>query len=135
MLMSMVRDAAEDEVSAAVALRRHSRDEEANPGAASKDWETKVAAESGDGEPSAFLGGGAGRWQYAVVLTKVDKGGLKAVRKAEAMVRKAIDETGCPEPLGIVVTSASKRVGRGDIWRLMRRMVLTGSDDEGAKTS
>ena len=48
----------------------------------------------------------------------------KAARKAEAKVRAAIEETGCPQPLGVVVTSASKKVGRAAAWRLMRRLVL-----------
>ena len=54
----------------------------------------------------------------------IQRGKRKAARKAEAKVRAAIEETGCPQPLGVVVTSASKKVGRAAAWRLMRRLVL-----------
>jgi len=90
-------------------------------------WEVDEKAEhaAGADDGSAFFpGGGRGGWQYAVVLTKVDKGGLKAGRRAAAKVRKAIAETGCPQPCGVVVTSASKKVGRGEMWRLIGRRVL-----------
>ena len=119
MLMEMVRDAAEDEVAAAVAQRRHAREQGGD--------DAELIVEERTPLDGVFDGGGAGKWQYAIVLTKVDKGGIKAVQRAEAMARKAVEETGCPEPVAIVVTSASKRVGRGDMWRLMRGVVM--SDD------
>ena len=66
----------------------------------------------------------AGGWRYAVCLTKSDKGGPKAVQKAEAAVRRAIQETGCPEPAAIVPTSSKSKGGRREMWQLMRRVVL-----------
>ena len=42
----------------------------------------------------------------------------------EAATRRAIAETGCPSPLAIVRTSSKAKVGRGDVWRLMREVVM-----------
>ena len=72
--------------------------------------------------------GRAGGWQYAVCLTKADKGGPQAVRRVEKRVRKAIAEHGCPEPAAIVATSSKSRAGRADMWRLMRGVVLEPLD-------
>jgi hypothetical protein len=58
------------------------------------------------------------------VLTKVDKGGLKAGRRAQAKVLAAVEEVGCPPPCAIAVTSASKSVGRADMWRMLRSLVI-----------
>ena len=127
MIMRMVRDAAKEGEEAATIVAEDSEEEEAvyDSAEAVARAEAALTATGGDeAAAEAFAGGGAGGWQYAVVLTKVDKGGRKAARKAEAKVRAAIEETGCPQPLGVVVTSASKKVGRAAAWRLMRRLVL-----------
>ena len=53
----------------------------------------------------------------------------RMLKKKEAeMVEKAIEETGCPTPAAIVVTSASRKIGRVDMWRMFRRIMIT---DEG----
>ena len=68
-------------------------------------------------------GRSAGGWEYAICLTKADKGGPKAIKKVTAAVRKAIEEVGCPEPVQIVPTSSRSKGGRAAMWRLMRRVV------------
>ena len=67
---------------------------------------------------------GAGEWEYAVCLTKMDKGSAKAVRGTARAVSRAAEEIGCPEPVGIVATSSKSKAGRAAMWRLMRRLVL-----------
>ena len=135
MLMEMVRDAAADEVAAAVAQRRYARTSSSS-GESAEDDEAAEQEGGGGGEeekgvtPAAtavdapFEGGGAGSWQYAIVLTKVDKAGPKAAQRAEELVRRAVEETGCPQPVKVVVTSSSRKVGREAMWQLLRGVVL-----------
>ena len=123
MMMRMVKEAAADDMARAVAERRRARE----AGAAADNGVAQASDDSddsngGDGVP--FPGGGAGQWQYAIVLTKVDKGGPRAARRAEAKVWRAVEETGCPPPSDIVITSSSKKVGRSAMWRMMRRVML-----------
>ena len=113
-LMRMIREAAADELPAAVVRRRVAREQ--------------LESEEEEEEERLDTGHGAGGWQYAVVLTKVDKGGPKFAARAKDKVEKAIEETGCPTPAAIVVTSASRKIGRVDMWRMFRRIMIT---DEG----
>jgi ribosome biogenesis GTP-binding protein YsxC/EngB len=86
-----------------------------------RDAERQAAAEAG----------GAGAtcpWEYVIVLTKADKCSPKALRRTERALRRAVDEVGCPEPRGVVRTSAKSKAGRDSMWRLMRRLVLDGAD-------
>jgi GTP-binding protein len=69
----------------------------------------------------------AGRtpWSYAIALTKVDKkGSSRALEGVRAAVQRAIDETGCPEPVAVVETSGKSKTGRHEMWRLLRPVVL-----------
>merc|ERR1711972_217380 len=105
MIMHMLREA-KDNMTAATALRKQAR---------RKDGETKLA-------------NGAGGWRYAIVMTKVDKTNPAATKRAKSEVLQAVNETGCPMPQDIVMTSASQKVGRGDMWRMLKPLVL---NDEG----
>ena len=89
----------------------------------------KAEVEAAKAEVASAVGSCAGDWEYAICLTKADKGGPKAVKKAEAAVRKAIAEVGCPEPVQIVPTSSRSKGGRADMWRLMRRVATEHRDD------
>ena len=89
----------------------------------------KAEVEAAKAEVASAVGSCAGDWEYAICLTKADKGGPKALKKAEAAVRKAIADVGCPEPVQIVPTSSRSKGGRADMWRLMRRVATEHRDD------
>ena len=137
MIMEVVRDAAAAAAGGSAAEVADDDVSEAAERIVYGDLELREAADgiaqdgiAQDALGGGFAGGGAGGWQYMVVLTKVDKGGQKAARRAEAMVRVALGETGCPRPHGIVVTSASKKVGRAEMWRMLRGMVLRSDEED-----
>jgi len=62
---------------------------------------------------------GGCRWSYAVVLTKSDKGGSGVTKRVRHAVERAVEETGCPEPVAVVPTSAKSKAGRHAMWRLL----------------
>lgn len=76
------------------------------------------------------VGGDEPPWRYAVCLTKFDKGGPKACAHAERAVLRAVEEAGCPPPVGVVPTSSKSKAGRADMWRLLRGVVLHGEQEE-----
>ena len=88
------------------------------------DAEAAEGTESGEAELPA---GEPCGWEYAIVITKADKGGSKALKKVRAAVDRAISETGCPAPVGIIATSAKSKAGRPELWQLLRCVML--SDD------
>lgn len=73
-------------------------------------------------------GGGAGEplgWTYAIVLTKADKRrGRGATDRVERQVRAALERAGCLAHSRVVRTSAKSRLGRDEMWRLLKRVVL-----------
>lgn len=83
-----------------------------------------------DGDEGAADGGGGGEplgWTYAVVLTKADKRrGRGSTDKAEREVRAALELAGCLAHTRVVRTSAKSRLGRDEMWRLLKRVVLPG---------
>lgn len=61
---------------------------------------------------------------YVVVLTKVDK--LDRQRVKQSMMKKttsALVENGCPANTPIILTSASSKLGRDEVWRFLRQAV------------
>jgi ribosome biogenesis GTP-binding protein YsxC/EngB len=108
-IMRMVRDAE-------AGHEEHRRGEEVDKvvGAAS------AVSDLGGGNAS----GGAGGWQYAVCLTKSDKGGPKALERVVEAVTKAAEDEGWVQPMEIVATSSKTKAGRAAMWRLMRCLVL-----------
>ena len=87
--------------------------------------EMVAAAQRGRERP-----GGEG-WAYAVVLTKVDKRRKRgATERAERAVRDALERAGCPAQTRVLRTSAKSRLGRDEVWRLLRCVVLPGEGIE-----
>jgi len=84
-------------------------------------------AEVAEAQPAA---GGAGEWSYTIVLTKMDKRGGKGAAESERKVRRALEKAGCRADIRVVCTSAKSRLGRDDMWRVMRPVVLPGEADE-----
>lgn len=66
-------------------------------------------------------------WEYAIALTKGDKGGPRALKRARQAVHSALAQTECPQPVAVVVTSSRLKEGRSEMWRLMRSAVLDGT--------
>ncbi|KAL1514786.1 hypothetical protein AB1Y20_003872 [Prymnesium parvum] len=64
------------------------------------------------------------RWQYALILTKVDKRKGKAKANVYASVMDAVEKFGCDIGDRIIQTSARTKLGRADAWRLLRPVVL-----------
>ena len=59
------------------------------------------------------------------MLTKVDKKrGRGGTQKAEREVRGALERAGCLARTRVVQTSAKSRLGRDEMWKLMRCVVL-----------
>ena len=73
---------------------------------------------------------GAGEWSYTIVLTKMDKRGGKGAAESERKVRRALEQAGCRADVRVVYTSSKSRLGRDDMWRVMRPVVLPASADE-----
>lgn len=69
------------------------------------------------------------QWSYAVCLTKSDKGGPKAIARAEEKVLQAVAEAECPQPIAIVPTSSKSKAGRAGMWRLFRHVALHGESE------
>ncbi|KAL3933797.1 MAG: hypothetical protein SGPRY_000124 [Prymnesium sp.] len=63
-------------------------------------------------------------WEYAVILTKVDKAGEQASLRAAAAVKEAVDLCGCHLGDRLIRTSARSKFGRHDAWRLLRPVML-----------
>ena len=64
-------------------------------------------------------------WTYAVVLTKADKRrGRGSTDRAEREVRAALGRAGCLAHTRVVRTSAKSRLGRDEMWRLLKCVVL-----------
>ena len=64
-------------------------------------------------------------WTYAVVLTKADKRrGRGSTDRAERDVRAALERAVCLAHTCVVRTSAKSRLGRDEMWRLLKCVVL-----------
>jgi len=63
-------------------------------------------------------------WQYRIVFTKADKLNGKVDRKVEEATRRAVLETGCLLDSAPVKTSAKSKLGRHDMWRMLRPVML-----------
>ena len=75
-----------------------------------------------------------GQWQYAIVLTKMDKRGGKLRPEVRERVERALRESGAPADAPQLATSAKSRLGRDAVWRLLKCVALPDSDttDPGA---
>ena len=93
----------------------------------------KMVAEAQAELARAAPADGAGEWTYTIVLTKMDKRGGKGAAASERKVRRALEQAGCKADVRVVYTSSKSRLGRDDMWRVMRRVVLPASADEEAQ--
>ena len=50
--------------------------------------------------------------------------------RAERAVRDALERAGCPAQTRVLRTSAKSRLGRDEVWRLLRCVVLPGEGIE-----
>lgn len=73
-----------------------------------------------------------GAFKYVIVLTKMDKtGGKMAKSSILNATRRALTDSGCAEDTPIVVTSATTKLGRDDMWRYLRSSILPQKPKKG----
>lgn len=65
--------------------------------------------------------------EYVVVLTKADKNEGKVKREVLNQVRQAMAFAGCPPDARLVPTSSKSRMGRDELWRQLRGVMLEGA--------
>ena len=93
--------------------------------AAQAEPEPDRQGEAGGAGGAADAADGRGRgWGYAIVLTKVDKLGGKPDRAVVDAVARAVASTGVVPVVPPVPTSSKSKLGRDDVWRLLRCVML-----------
>lgn len=77
-----------------------------------------------DEELMRVMSSSIGHFTYVIVLTKMDKlDRQKAKRYVIDKVRDSLLRNGCPSDTPIVLTSASSRLGRDEMWRHLRNVL------------